>query len=64
VVPELVQDDVSPERIADAVTPLLSDPERHRSVTGELLRVRSLLGEGGASRRAAAVVREFLGATA
>ena len=64
VVPELVQDEVSPERIADAVTPLLSDPERHRSVTGELLRVRSLLGEGGASRRAAAVVREFLGATA
>jgi lipid-A-disaccharide synthase len=60
VVPELVQDDVSPERIADVITSLLCDPVRHRFVTDELHRVRALLGEGGASRRAAAVVREFL----
>jgi lipid-A-disaccharide synthase len=64
VVPELIQDDVSPASIADAIAPLLNDPAMHRSVTDELVRVRALLGEGGASRRAAAIVREFLDAPA
>jgi lipid-A-disaccharide synthase len=62
VVPELIQDDVSPASIADEIAPFLNDPARRRSVTDELVRVRALLGEGGASRRAAAIVREFLGA--
>jgi lipid-A-disaccharide synthase len=61
VVPELVQDEVTPERIAAAITDLLSEPAKHRTVTEDLLRVRTLLGAGGASQRAAAVVQELLG---
>ena len=62
VVPELVQDAVTPQGIADALSDVLQDPSRHRAVMDELLRVRALLGEGGASQRAAAIVRELLAA--
>lgn len=60
VVPELVQDDVTPENIARALAEVLEDPARHAAVRNELLRVRELLGEGGASGRAAAVALELL----
>jgi lipid-A-disaccharide synthase len=60
VVPELVQDEVTPERIARELEGVLADPEKHRQVTEELVRVRTVLGEGGASRRAAAAVLELL----
>jgi lipid-A-disaccharide synthase len=60
VVPELLQDDATPERIAEELGTILADPEKHRRITEELVRVRTVLGEGGASQRAAAVVRELL----
>ena len=60
VVPELLQDEATPERIAEEIGAILADPEKHRRITEELVRVRTVLGEGGASRRAAAVVRELL----
>lgn len=61
VVPELVQGEVTPERIAAELEPALSDAARRRIVIDDLLEVRRLLGAGGASRRAAAVVNEILG---
>jgi lipid-A-disaccharide synthase len=60
VVPELVQDDVTPERIAGAIEEVLADPAKRKKVEDDLRQVRVLLGEGGASQRAAAVVRELL----
>jgi lipid-A-disaccharide synthase len=60
VVPELLQDEATPERIAEEIGTILANPEKHRTMTEELVRVRTLLGEGGASRRAAAVVLELL----
>jgi len=60
VVPELVQDQVSPEAIAAAIGDMLADPQRHAAVKSELEQVRILLGERGATGKAAAVVREFL----
>jgi len=60
VVPELLQDEATPDRIAEELGTILADPETHRRITEELVRVRTVLGEGGASRRAAAVVRELL----
>jgi len=58
LVPELIQDDFTPERVADAVLPLLG-PE------GEVMRaalsaVRRRLGAPGASGRAAEVVTRIL----
>ena len=60
VVPELLQDEATPGRIAEELGTILANPEKHRTMTEELVRVRTLLGEGGASRRAAAVVLELL----
>jgi len=60
VVPELIQDDVTPEKIAGVIGEYLDDPARHRMVEDDLRQVKMLLGEGGASRRAAAVVHELL----
>jgi lipid-A-disaccharide synthase len=52
VVPELLQDQVTGPMIAAAAERLL-DPAAYRHVRAELTRVRALLGEPGASRRAA-----------
>ncbi|MBS1127759.1 MAG: lpxB [Nitrospirae bacterium] len=60
VVPELLQDEATPERIAEELGTILADPEKHHRITEELVRVRTVLGEGGASRRAASVVLELL----
>ena len=60
-VPELLQDDVTPKKIAEAVSAMLGDPARYQQVKDDLLQVRTRLGEGGASKRAASVVMEVLG---
>ncbi len=64
VVPELIQDEVTPERIAREIGSVLADPAKHLRMREDLEQIRTLLGEGGASRRAAAVVRELLGKAA
>ena len=51
--PELIQDDFTPERVADEAIPLLTDPARAAAMRAELREVREKLGEPGASRRAA-----------
>jgi lipid-A-disaccharide synthase len=64
VVPELIQGDASPERIAAEAARLLTDAgERDRMRQG-LAEVRGRLGAGGASRRAAAEVAAMMGETA
>ena len=60
VVPELLQDDCTPTRIAAAITPLLCDPEiRNRMVT-DLEPIRQQLGEPGAYDRAVQALLDFL----
>lgn len=61
VVPELIQDDFTPENVAAEVLSLLGNRERLEGMRRDLLRVRELVGEPGASRRAAEVVRSLLG---
>ncbi len=55
VVPELLQREVTPERIADEVRNLV-EPKRYESVVAELAKIRARLGEAGASRRAAEAI--------
>ncbi|HEX2465529.1 MAG TPA: lipid-A-disaccharide synthase [Thermoanaerobaculia bacterium] len=68
VAPELVQDDVNPERIRSVVERLLGDRAALVSMRRALQPLRERLGEGGASRRAAeevaAVLRSVAGAEA
>ena len=55
VVPELIQRDVNPQRIAEETGKLL-EPSKYARVVEELARVRGKLGDAGAARRAAEAV--------
>jgi len=56
VVPELEQDEFTPEAVAREALGLLENPERAATMRSELREVRAKLGEPGASRRAAEAV--------
>ena len=60
VAPECVQHDCSPERIAAALAPWLDDDRARAAAAAALGAVRQRLGEPGASRRAAALLRELV----
>ncbi len=58
VVPEFLQEDADPVRIADALLALLAGPARATQLAG-LAGVREALGAGGAARRAAEIAEEM-----
>jgi lipid-A-disaccharide synthase len=58
VVPELIQDDFTPERVAEETVALLTDPGRHARAREALRQVREQLGAPGASARAAEAILE------
>jgi lipid-A-disaccharide synthase len=60
VVPELVQAEVTPARMAEAVAPYLTDRELRQRTSGRLREVRRTLGEPGASSRVARMVIQML----
>jgi lipid-A-disaccharide synthase len=60
LVPELIQDESTPQHMADAMARILSDPVYYNRIRAGLDRVRKRLGDAGASARAAAIVREML----
>ncbi|HEV7787066.1 MAG TPA: lipid-A-disaccharide synthase [Thermoanaerobaculia bacterium] len=60
VVPELIQGQANPERIAGEAARLLTDTAARREMRAGLAEVRSRLGAGGASGRAAGEVAEML----
>jgi lipid-A-disaccharide synthase len=56
IVPELIQDDFTPEAVAGEALRLLTDREQAAATRAELGRVVSALGAPGASRRVAEIV--------
>ncbi|HEX9724862.1 MAG TPA: lipid-A-disaccharide synthase [Vicinamibacteria bacterium] len=62
IVPELIQDDMTADRVASETLRLLEDPEAAESMRRDLREVKSLLGSGGASRNAAREVLAVAGA--
>ncbi len=56
VVPELIQEDASAERLSEEAQRLLNDQSAYNGMKVALHQVRQLLGEPGASHRAAQVV--------
>lgn len=60
VVPELVQGELTAKNLVEACMPFLTHATYYAQVRKELSKVRGLLGEPGASARAARVVREML----
>ncbi len=60
LVPELVQQEATPQNMADALSALIADRERYDRVKSELTGIRARLGEAGANARVAAVVLELM----
>lgn len=60
VVPELLQNDVNPEKITEAILKYLDDMDYYNSVKASLGDIREKLGEPGAGRRAAKSISESL----
>jgi lipid-A-disaccharide synthase len=56
IVPELIQDDFTPERVAAETVRYLTDPAHAAATRADLAAVRAKLGEPGASGRAADAV--------
>jgi lipid-A-disaccharide synthase len=62
IVPELIQDDFTPERVAGETIPLFTDRSRVEVMTRDLADVRSRLGASGASSRAARAIVDVIAA--
>jgi lipid-A-disaccharide synthase len=60
VVPELIQSEVTPPRIVAEATQLLTDAQAYSVAQEGLREVRHRLGDGGAAKRAAALVVDML----
>jgi len=61
ICPEFIQQAATPDNLARAIEPLLSEGKTRSEMIGELDTVRKLLGEPGAEERAAKVVLRELG---
>ena len=60
IVPELLQQDFTPERLAEEAILLLKDQDRRATMIGHLKQIRNLLGEPGAYQRAAQILVDQL----
>ncbi len=60
VVPELLQGEVTPNRLVEEIQPLLEDTPVRREMVTALARIRERLGEPGAADRVAAMAEEIL----
>jgi lipid-A-disaccharide synthase len=60
IVPELIQKDVNPQRIAEEALRILKDPILRQRITESMAAVRQNLGEPGAAQRAARIVCSML----
>lgn len=60
IVPELVQDEANPERIAGEVIHILANRERLEDIKTELSKIKGMLGSPGAADRAARLAYEMI----
>jgi len=59
VLPELIQHDVTPSKLVEAVEPFL-DPLRHDQIAAELRALRAKLGQPGAAARTAQIALDMI----
>jgi lipid-A-disaccharide synthase len=60
IVPELVQKDATPDKIADMAFNMLSNPERIENIRKDLIDIKQLMGGHGASKRVAGIAMKML----
>jgi lipid-A-disaccharide synthase len=63
VVPELIQDAVTPQAIAEAARSILTRPESYAAICDQLAAVRQRLGQAGASREVARIACSLMDGT-
>lgn len=63
IVPEFIQFQATPKKIADQVLKILNNPSEMERMKKDLAQIKSLLGEKGASSRAARIVVDFIKGT-
>jgi len=63
VVPELIQGDVTPERLAQEAMDLLEHDDKRRNMVRKLRAVRETLGQGSASEKTARIALEMIEAS-
>jgi lipid-A-disaccharide synthase len=63
VIPELIQDQATPEAVARHMAALLDDPQSRERMRTALARVRRRLGPPGASERLAAIAQRMMSAS-
>jgi lipid-A-disaccharide synthase len=60
IVPELVQDEASPEKIAAEAISILTTEGRRENIKGELRKIRGMLGSRGAAERVARLAYDMI----
>jgi len=60
VVPELIQFDATPEKIAASVIHILSSKERMENIKAELSKIRNMLGSHGAAEKVARLAYDMI----
>jgi len=60
IVPEFIQNDATPERLAQALLDILTDERRMDAIRKELSKIKNKLGQPGAAQRAAALAYGML----
>jgi lipid-A-disaccharide synthase len=60
IIPEFIQFQARPKKISEQVLEILNNPSRIQNIKNDLTQVKSLLGEKGASLRAAKIILAFL----
>ncbi|PID72246.1 MAG: lipid-A-disaccharide synthase [Desulfobulbus propionicus] len=60
IIPELLQDEVTPQRLADELMDLLEKEQHDQSITKAFSALKATLGGPGASKRAAAIALEII----
>jgi len=61
IVPELIQKDFTPQRVADEITLILKDRQVRNRMIHDLMALKKRLGESGASRRTGRLACSMLG---
>ncbi len=60
IIPELIQQDATGEKLAQAIENIFSNPNTYGQMTNDLAMVKAKLGASGANSRAAAIITSFL----
>ena len=60
LLPELIQDNASPQTIAETVSAMINNQERLKQIEKELLSIKDLLGGAGASDRVARIALNLI----